>query len=327
MVFENPGPGQPGYVIAGDNASLQYWFTPSGDVSQALYEKADGTERVRTFYDEVTGAPRTVLNEISGHWLSIRDAGPDRVDFWAYDSAGNYLNGFAIYEMSGEYFTGEVVGVPAHEWETITGQLIPDDASWTGSFTLIGDVEDGLTNIREAPPELVALIDELATDEANNPSAIRPSSGGLSHHSVIVAQAASGRVDEYEDQENDMVLAMLNQLGGPGAFFANLYKRAFKRDGQKKQECLVPPSQRRTMCGFQACGRPREIPGPVRRNHKRDPDTKNRRSMAGIRNSPECRHRARTTDRPPDDRRWPFRCLHRAARRGDPNERENYLHG
>ena len=239
MVFQNPSPGQPSYVIAGDNAGLQYWFTPSGDVSQALHEKADGTERIRTFYDEVTGAPRTVLDEISGHWLSIREAGPDRVDFWRYDGVGNYLDGFAIYETSGQYYTGEIVGVPAHEWQTITGQLIPDDASWIGSFTLTGDVEDGLTNIREAPPELVALIDELAIDDASDSNAIRPVSAGPSYHSVIVAQAASDQADEYEDEENDMVLAMLNQLGWPGAVFANLYKRAFKKDGLKERECLV----------------------------------------------------------------------------------------
>ena len=162
MVFQNPRPGQPSYVIAGDNAGLQYWMDASGTVSQALYEKADGTERVRIFYDEQTEAPRTVHNETSGHWLSVREAGPDRVDLWAYDGAGSYLGGFAVYEKSGQYYTGEVVGVPAHEWDRITGQLTSSDGSWTGTFTLTGDPDDGLTNIRLAPPELAALIDGLS---------------------------------------------------------------------------------------------------------------------------------------------------------------------
>ena len=181
QVFDNPAPGKPNYVIAGDNASLQYWFTPDGDVSQSLYEKADGTERVRTFYDTATGAARTVLNEISGYWLSIRPMGPDRVDFWTYNGAGSYLGGFAVYAKSGRYYTGEVTGVPAHEGNPITGQLTPAGASWTGSFTLTGDVEDGLTNVRVAPPELVTLIDGLS---ASGPvvSGVASAGSGLSLH-------------------------------------------------------------------------------------------------------------------------------------------------
>lgn len=161
MVFQNPGPGQPTYVIAGDNAGLQYWTTPSGTVSQGLYEKADGTERVRIFYDEESGVSRTVHNEVSGHWLSIREAGPDRTDFWAYDNTGSYLGGFAVFEGTDGYYYGDIVGVPAHEGREITGELNPDTASWTGSFTLMGDVEDGLANVQSLPPELTTLVDGL----------------------------------------------------------------------------------------------------------------------------------------------------------------------
>ena len=215
QVFDNPGPGKPNYVLAGDNAGLQYWFTPGGDVSQSLYEKADGTERVRTFYDSATGAPRTVLNEISGHWLSIRAMGPDRVDFWTYNGAGSYLGGFAVYAKSGQYYTGRITGVPAHEGNPITGQLAAAGASWTGSFTLTGDVEDGLTNIRVAPPELATMIDGLsasgsvvsgaASDDqiyglsADRPTVIVASSGsGLSLHKALTVAgsivAAAGLV-------------------------------------------------------------------------------------------------------------------------------------
>ena len=166
MVFQNPSPGQPSYVIAGDNAGLQYWMDPSGTVQQSLYESADGTQRVRTFYDTETDAPRTVLNEVSGHWLSIREAGPNRVDFWAYDDSGGYMGGFAVYEKSGQYYRGEIVGVPAHEWNQITGQLNPTGASWTGSFVLTGDTEDGLINIEALPSEYATLTDAFAfTDD------------------------------------------------------------------------------------------------------------------------------------------------------------------
>ena len=191
QVFDNPGPGKPNYVLAGDNAGLQYWFTPGGDVSQSLYEKADGTERVRSFYDAATGAARTVLNEISGHWMSIRAMGPGRVDFWTYDNAGNYLGGFAVYAKSGQYYTGQITGVPAHEGNPITGQLAASGASWTGSFTLTGDVEDGLTNIQVAPPELAALIDGLSVDSADDSDVIRSASVGRQLNNAIVANVAS----------------------------------------------------------------------------------------------------------------------------------------
>ena len=139
QVFDDAG--KTVYVVAGDNGSLQYWMDSSGIVEQSLYESAEGTQRVRTFYDEATGAPRTVLNEVSGHWLSIRGPAPGRVDFSAYDGHGSYLDGFAIYEKSGQYFTGEFVGTPAD------GPTV--------------DVEDGLTDVQEVPPEVATLIDVL----------------------------------------------------------------------------------------------------------------------------------------------------------------------
>ena len=188
MVFQNPGPRQPNYVIVGDNAGLQYWTDPDGAVSQMLYEKADGTQRVRIFYDGATGTPRTVLNEISGHWLSIREAGPNRVDFWAYDGAGSYLGGFAVYENFGEYYMGEIVGVPAHEWNEITGQLNPADSSWTGSFTLMGDREDGLRNITAVPPELINFVDVLSPTDSRLAGNHQVIVTGLDDHQVVVAE-------------------------------------------------------------------------------------------------------------------------------------------
>ena len=187
MVFQNPGPGEPSYVIAGDNASIQYWTELSGAVKQTLYEKADGTQRVRTFYDEATGTPRTVHNEISGHWLSIREAGPDRVDFWAYDRAGSYLGGFAVYEKFGEYYMGEIVGVPAHEWNQITGQLNPTGASWTGEFTLTGDSEDGLRNITPVPQELVDFVNVLGPADTAPTGNHQVNVTGFDEHQVVVA--------------------------------------------------------------------------------------------------------------------------------------------
>ena len=157
-------------MIVGVDSILQYWMNQSGTVSQALYES--GLVSIRTFYDEEAQTPRTVLRELIGLWMSIREAGPTRVDFWAYDDTGSYLGGFAIYGRSGQYYTGEIVGVPVHEWNQITGQLNPTGASWTGSFTLTGDTEDGLTSIQHVtPPEVADLIDGLASAESVAPNA------------------------------------------------------------------------------------------------------------------------------------------------------------
>ena len=106
MVFQNPSPGQPSYVIAGDNASLQYWMDPSGTVQQSLYESAG---RDTTRQDILRHGDRRASDGSQrsfGHWLSIREAGPNRVDFWAYDDSGGYMGGFAVYEKSGQYYRG-----------------------------------------------------------------------------------------------------------------------------------------------------------------------------------------------------------------------------
>ena len=173
-LFENPASGKPNYIIAGDNASLQYWTTPDGTVQQSLYESADGMHRVRVFYDEATELPQAVLDEISGNWLSIREHGTNRIDFWAYDSNGNYQSGFAIYEEGGQYYMGEIVGVPIHEGREITGQLNPASASWSGSFTLTGDPADGLTNIQALTPEQVMFLESLEPSGASSVNANSP---------------------------------------------------------------------------------------------------------------------------------------------------------
>ena len=172
--FENPAPGKPNYVMAGNNASLQYWTDPDGTVGQAVYESADGAHRVRVFYDEETELPRAVLDEISGNWLSIREYGTNRIDFWAFDSDGSYQSGFAIYEEDGQYYMGEIVGVPVHEGREITGELSPSSASWTGSFTLEGDNEDGLTNIQALSEDQVMFLESLELSGASSVNANSP---------------------------------------------------------------------------------------------------------------------------------------------------------
>ena len=159
-VFETPDPGKPSYVIAGQNASLQYWKTSDGAVSQALYMSADATESVRVFYDGVTGAARKVLDEVSGNWMLIQENRFYGVDFWLYDRIGNYQSGFAVYEVEGQYRFGEIVGLPVHAGEQITGQLQPASASWTGSFTLEVGADD-LTDIQAVPPKIAATADGL----------------------------------------------------------------------------------------------------------------------------------------------------------------------
>ena len=85
---------QPTQIVAGKNASIQFWS--NGSLSQAVYILADGKAKVRVQYDNQTGAPTTVVNELSGDYLEIRENGPNRVDFWLYDRAAVYQGGFAV---------------------------------------------------------------------------------------------------------------------------------------------------------------------------------------------------------------------------------------
>ena len=180
--FETPEPGKPSYVIAGQNASLQYWKTPDGGVSQMLYTSADGTESARVFYDEATGLPRQVLDEVSGHWMLIQENGLYGVDFWLYDGDGAYQGGFAVFEESGQFYVADIVGLPVHAGRQITGQLHPDSASWSGSFTLEVGADD-LENIQPVPPEIAALMDSLAPPETERTGAV--SNGSRTRRAAI----------------------------------------------------------------------------------------------------------------------------------------------
>lgn len=155
----------PSYVIVGQNANLQYWKTPDGAVSQALYTSVGTSElvSVRVFYDETTGLPRKVHDEVSGNWMLIQENGLYGVDFWLYDSDGNYQSGFAVYEDGGLYHFGEIVGLPpVHAGKQITGELQPAaSVSWTGSFTLSIGADD-LINIQAVPPEIAVVADGMA---------------------------------------------------------------------------------------------------------------------------------------------------------------------
>ena len=163
-VVENPDPGQPDYVLAGQNASLQYWKNADGAVSQALYRSADDTVSVRTFYDETTGLPRKVSDELPGNWLLIQENGADSVDFWSYDLVGSYQHGVAVFADAGQYYVGEIAGLPIHAGKQITGELVPAASSWTGSFTLEVDTGD-LTTHKPVAADIAALMDDLAPDD------------------------------------------------------------------------------------------------------------------------------------------------------------------
>ena len=163
-VADNPDPGQPDYILAGQNASLQYWKNADGSVSQALYRSADETVSVRTFYDEATALPRKVSDELTGNWLLIQENGADSVDFWFYDRIGSYQDGFAVFEDSGQYYFGGIAGLPVHAGKEITGDLVSTTASWTGSFTLDADTGDLKTH-QPVAAEIADLIDDLAPDD------------------------------------------------------------------------------------------------------------------------------------------------------------------
>ena len=150
--------------MAGQNASLQYWKNADGAVSQALYRSADETVSVRTFYDETTGLPRRILDELSGNWLLIQENGADSVDFWSYDLVGSYQSGFAVFEDAGQYDVGEIAGLPIHAGKQIIGELVSATSSWIGSFTL--DVDTGDLKTRQpVAADIAALMDDLAPDD------------------------------------------------------------------------------------------------------------------------------------------------------------------
>ena len=161
-VIANPGPGEPSYVLAGPNASVQYW-KDGGDVTQGLYRSTDGSVSVRTFYDAATGLPRTILDEVSGNWLLIREHGPNSVDFWLYDRYGNYLGGFAVVEDDGAYSFGAIAGLPVLAGGPLTGTLRPAGSAWTGSFTLEDDTAD-VRDVQDVPPPIARFLDALSSD-------------------------------------------------------------------------------------------------------------------------------------------------------------------
>ena len=177
-VFDSPVQGEPGYLIAGDNASVQYWMNSSGEVSQSLYRSADGTASVRTFNDALTGQPTTVLDERSGRFVSIRAYSLQRADFWMYDGSGAYQGGFSIFQDAGAYYSGDIDGVPAHGGMAVAGPLNPAAASWTGSFRLMGDIADGLSDVQPVPAGMAALIDGLTSSGA-------VASGAAGSHPVL----------------------------------------------------------------------------------------------------------------------------------------------
>ena len=150
--------------------------TPPVRFSSALYTSADGTQSERVFYDEATGLPRQVLDEVSGNWMLIQQNGTF-VDFWLYDRDGNYQDGFSVFEESGQYYHAEITGLPAHAGKKITGQLHPDAASWTGHFTLQIEWGDDLANIQPVPPEIAALMSSLATLATDQQEGAVPHSG------------------------------------------------------------------------------------------------------------------------------------------------------
>ena len=163
-VVENPDPGKPSYILTGQNASLQYWKNADGAVSQALYRSAAETVSVWTFYDETTGLPRKVSDELSGNWLLIQENGADSVDVWFYDRDGSYQHGFAVFDDADRYKFAEIAGLPIHGGKEITGDLVSTTSSWTGSFTLDVDTGD-LKTPKLVAADIAELMEDLAPDD------------------------------------------------------------------------------------------------------------------------------------------------------------------
>ena len=157
---------EPTQIVAGKNASVQFWS--NGSLSQAVYILADGEAKVRVQYDNRTGAPTTVINELSGDYLEIRENGPNRVDFWLYNSAGMYQGGFAVLDRSGEFYYGRITGVPLYSGKQIVGQVAYSNSSRTGSFALASDVNDGLDNVQKVPSDYLVFFQENGSAGTRN---------------------------------------------------------------------------------------------------------------------------------------------------------------
>ena len=162
QVFDDLGPNDPSYVIAGQNASVWYWTTDATRL-QSLYVSADGAVSVRTFYDS-DGLPHKVLDERAGSWMLIRRYDAKNVDFWFYDADGTYQGGLAVFEVRGRYYYAAIDGEPVHAGKRITGSLQPSGASWTGSYTLQVDMSM-IRQPKPVPRDIAALIARLSPDE------------------------------------------------------------------------------------------------------------------------------------------------------------------
>jgi hypothetical protein len=139
---------EPTYVIAGDNATVQYWQDEySGATTQALYSSEVESVKTRVLYDTQTGMPTKIIDELTGNYIVIEDTGSGRVNYYEYDISNNYQQGFAVFVDGDKVYLADIIGKPAFDGQ-LYGQLT--GTSQTGSYTLIADGSSDLENIREA---------------------------------------------------------------------------------------------------------------------------------------------------------------------------------
>ena len=177
---DDPGPGEPNYLIIQDGGTLQYWVDEQTEViTETLITLDAEGARVRVFNDE-DGAPHTIVEESSGEFVTMRENGPGRTDFWFYDAAGMYTGGMAFYQESGRYYIAEITGVPVHSGRQLAGQMNATTTTLTGSYALIVE-GGGLTNIEVLPEELEDFLVQLeefhglgdAADDSDGPTVAR----------------------------------------------------------------------------------------------------------------------------------------------------------
>ena len=177
LVDPNAAAGEPTHIVAGDNGSLQFWSN-GALLSESLLNSADGTTRIRARHDAQTGAPQTVLNEVTGDYIELRENRPGRVDLWFYDSAGRYQSGIAVVERSGSFFYGEITGLPKYSGKQIIGQLGYLNSSQTGSFALTSEVDDDIAQLQAFPADLLGFLDTR--------SGLRAASSGITLRKTLV---------------------------------------------------------------------------------------------------------------------------------------------
>jgi len=159
-VFRGSGvSGAPSYVIAGGNADLHLWT--SGSTLEQLYVKShDNDVAVRVIVDPFDGAPRVVIDDVTGTYGVYRQVSEDRLDLYIFDADNAWVDGAMLRRNGSRYERARILGLPA-----FTGQIrgdLSEGELGTGSFAVIADEADTLADVTDVTDEMDAIMTALA---------------------------------------------------------------------------------------------------------------------------------------------------------------------